>query len=96
MSDLPIIVTPDGTERKLGFNPDGKARPISFSTRVKQVEVPDFPDSEIVPFDLADRKSFGYQVKDQFAEGACTGFGMASTIELQLWRSGYGNFKVSP
>lgn len=96
MSDLPVIVTPDGTERKLGFNPDQKARPVSFATRVKQVEVPDFPDSEIVPFDLADRKSFGYQVKDQFAEGACTGFGMASSIELQLWRAGYGNFKLSP
>lgn len=96
MSDLPIIVTPDGTERKLGFNPDQKAKPVAFSTRVKQVEVPDFPDSEIVPFDLADRKSFGYQVKDQFAEGACTGFGMASVQELLLWRAGYGNVKLSP
>ena len=44
MSDLPVIVTPGGTERKLGFNPDQKARPVSFATRVKQVEVPDFED----------------------------------------------------
>lgn len=96
MSDLPVIVTPDGAERKLGFNPDQKSKPVSFSTRVKQVEVPDFPDSEIVPFDLVNSKHFKYEVKDQFAEGACTGFGMVSAIELLLWRAGYGNFKLSP
>lgn len=96
MSDLPTVTTPDGTERKLGFNPEGKARPVSFSVKLRTAEVPDFPDSEIRPFDLANNKSFKYQVKDQFAEGACTGFGLASTMELMLWRAGYGNFKLSP
>lgn len=96
MSDLPVIVMPDGTERKLGFNPEGKKKPVSFKTRISTVEVPDFPDSEIVPFDLARNRSFSYKVKDQFAEGACTGFGLASAIELTLWRAGYGNFVMSP
>lgn len=96
MSDLPIVTTPDGTERKLGFNPDGKKKPVAFATKVTSVDVPDFPDSEIVPFDLAENKSFGYRVKDQFAEGACTGFGLASVMELMLWRAGYGNFTLSP
>lgn len=96
MSDLPVIVTPDGTERKLGFNPEGKKKPVAFKTRISTVEVPDFPDSEIQPFDLARNRSFSYKVKDQFAEGACTGFGLASAIELTLWRAGYGNFVMSP
>jgi hypothetical protein len=96
VSDLPIVVTPDGTERKLGFNPDQKKKPVSFHTKVKKVEIPDFPDSELVPYDLAENKSFTYRVKDQFAEGACTGFGLASTMERALWQAGYGNHILSP
>lgn len=96
MSDLPVIVTPDGTERKLGFNPDQKARPVSFATRVKQVEVPDFPDSEIRPFDLEESKSFKLDVKDQTTFGACTGFSISSIIARLSWQAGYGNFRFSP
>jgi hypothetical protein len=96
MSDLPVVVTPDGTERKLGFNPEQREKPVAFSPLMREVEVPDFPDSEMVPFDLAKVASFRYRIKDQFAEGACTGFGMASCMERMLWQAGYGDIVLSP
>jgi hypothetical protein len=96
LSDLPVVVTPDGVERKLGFNPDQRAKPVAFATKIKAIEVPDFPDSEIVPFDLGESNSFQVDILDQSTYGACTGFSIAALIRRAVWQSGYGLFKFSP
>lgn len=95
MSDLPTIITPDGVERRLGFNPEGREKPVSFAVPLRQVEVPDFPDSELRPFDLADNPSFTYEIKDQGRWGACTNHALSSALERVFWQSGYGNVKLS-
>lgn len=96
MSDVPTWETPDGKERKLGFNPDRMAKPFRMNALVRLTDIPDFPDSEIVPFDLADNPSFAYRVKDQGSIGACTGYAMTAGMERLLWQSGYGNVRLSP
>jgi len=96
VSELPKWTNPDGTTRKLGFDPERAKSPMAFKAEINWVEIPDVPDSELIPFDLFDNPKFPIRIKDQGSIGACTGHMVATGMERMLWQGGYGDVDLSP
>lgn len=93
---LPDWTTPDGKPRKLGFDPERAKSPMTFRADVQWMDIPDVPDSELVPFDLFTNPNFWVRIKDQGSIGACTGHMAATGMERMLWQANYRPVSLSP